>query len=373
MRFPRWFRLLPSLVALPCLSAVALAESPPSRCYRRAEFRPPEETFRKGSLPANAPAMVFIPSQGWGAHPVQDYEIELRDQDQTVVPVSFEAEGDRYLIRPARAMNGPQLSMRYRDLCGSFPATYTFPVTVTAPAALPTSAGTARLRNEHADYSGLPSCLPAKVHMVVDVTMSPELRAYRGLTRWEITYKGKTTTVAYGDLQSSDEVAYVQLEDLCGPGVESVGGPVTIAAHVAGATSDPPPLQLTVNARCPYFGTEKAPPACTVIEPAPVEPAPSPDGGGWVMVIDAGVVADVTNDHAGPGAPVSDAGVIGEVAQMPPRNGGAAANGSGGGCRVASAAESDGPGPLAAAGLALLGIALLGRARARGDVRRQAR
>jgi hypothetical protein len=191
-----------------------------------------------------------------------------------------------------------------------------------------------------------------------------------GLSRWEITYKGKTTPVAYGDLQSSGEVAYVLLEDVCGPNVESVGGPLTIAVHVAGATSDPPPLQLTVSARCPYFGTYKAPPACSSVEPGPVEPAPSPDGGAPVVIVDAAVTSDLTNDHAGTGSSVSDAGVVDEVSPTPPRNVGTTSGGSGSGCRMATS-ECGGvvPGPLWAIGLALA-VGFARRARLRGDKRR---
>jgi hypothetical protein len=101
-----------------------------------------------------------------------------------------------------------------------------------------------------------------------------------GRTRWTITYKGKTQRVQYGDLQMNDKVAYVPLDETCGPTTERVGGPLTIAAHVAGASSDPPPLELTVDARCPDYMSPKAPPACTGQSAPPAEPGSSIRDGG---------------------------------------------------------------------------------------------
>ncbi len=267
-------RLLPALLVF--VSAAAHAESPPSPCSRRAEIRP-----RTGALPVDAPALVFLPAQGWNFHPIGDYAIELRDQDPDVVPVTIDQDGDAYLIRPGRPLRGTELSVRFRDVCtagGGFSTTER-KVPLAPAATPPASIGTAGLRGG-ADFGplGLPACLPAPVSMVVDVQMSPALQAYRELTRWEIGYRGQTTWVGYGDLQTSGQVAYVPLEDSCGRDDRSVGGPLVLRAHVAGA-GDLPPVQMTIDALCPYYGTEKQPPACSGTDGGTSSSPGSPDGG----------------------------------------------------------------------------------------------
>ena len=265
-------------------------------------------------MPSNAPALVFYPAVGWVPQAVADYQIEVRDQDDTVVPVTLEAEGRGHLIRPMRPLRGMALKVRARNFCTSFPSIMEQTIPLTPPSPLPTAIGTARLREEARFSAGLPRCLPASVHMVVDVTMTPEMQAYRPVSRWDITYRGKTTRVEYGDLQSSLEVAYVLLEDTCGPDTETVGGPLTIAAHVAGAGSDPPPLEVTISSRCPYYGTEKMPPPCSSVdagEPSHPEP-PVTDAGpaGPGPTIDGpGVGADPSPPPAGldAGAPTDSA------------------------------------------------------------------
>ena len=228
----------------------------------------------------NAPALVFMPPVGWGLRPIADYEIELRDQDQNVVPVTFTPDGAHHLVRPSRELQGAQLSVRYRDFCTSFPTTSTTTISLAASSPLPTTIGSAALREPIARYLGDHArCLPAGVSMVVDVRMSPELQAYRGVTRWQITYNGRTRSVEYGELQTGVDQAYVALEDTCGSSTETVGGPVTIAAHVAGATSDPPPLTLMVSARCPDFGSPKAPPRCPSVDAGLPDAAPVVDAG----------------------------------------------------------------------------------------------
>jgi hypothetical protein len=264
----------------------AWAETPGSPCLTRADLRPRPASYG-APLPVNAPALVFFPPSGWNYHPIADYEIELRDQDPDVVPVTFQAEGnDIFLIRPGRELRGAELTVKYKDFCIPLYGMNEQKVALAPASPLPTTIGTAALRGSFADYGGgtQPPCLPAPVHMVVDVTMSPELAAYRGVARWTVTYNGRTQLVKYGDLQMSDKVAYVQLDDTCGPTTERVGGPVNIAAHVAGATSDPPPLELTVDARCPDYMSPKAPPPCNGGPPEPTNPRPEPgssirDGG----------------------------------------------------------------------------------------------
>jgi hypothetical protein len=245
------------------MGAPARAETPPTNsCYQPQRFVP-----AVGSLPSDAPAFVFIPEQGWTVRPIADYEIVVRDQDQNVVPVTFEAEGRNYLIRPSRPFRGDRLSVRFHNFCPNIPiAVEEVAIDVGPASALPTTIGTGMLREPVAHYSFLP-CLPSQVWMQVEVRLSPEMQAYHAVSRWEVSYRGQTRRIGYGEAQTGDGVVYLGLEDVCGVDTRSVGGDVTIAAHVAGASSDPAPLQLTVEALCPDYQSPKPPPSCHPLPP----------------------------------------------------------------------------------------------------------
>jgi hypothetical protein len=264
-----WVRPLLAVGVLLAARGAAWAEAPSNPCTRTPGLRPGSDGFR-GTLPVNAPALVFFPPTSGSYRAFTDYEIELRDQDQDVVPTTFMSDVDGFLVRPGRELRGGELTVKYKDFCIPFHSIKEVKVGLTPASPLPTTIGTATQRDAVARYTGAgPTCLPAPVQIVVDVRMSPELAAYRAVTRWQVDYRYKIERVAYGELSMSDEVAFVGLADVCGPNIERVWGSASIAVHVAGASSDPPPLELMIDARCPDFGSPGAPPACNGQPPGP--------------------------------------------------------------------------------------------------------
>jgi hypothetical protein len=243
---------------------------------------------RQGSAPANAPALVFAPGNTAHDTQVSGYELELRAPDDSIVPYTMvqDPESSEYLIKPDKPLDVGTYRFRYHQLCSyGFPAGYDQTiVSIAAPATLPTEIGTAKVRSPVAEISGNATCLPVKVYTVVDVTMSPEFAAYQALARYRVTFRQQPLAMDahfqhdrpgeldYGNIQSSATVLYFGINDTCALGQERVQGRLEIAAHIAGATSDPAPLVVDVDVACPTF-KYGPPPLCADLDAGTSIPA----------------------------------------------------------------------------------------------------
>jgi hypothetical protein len=258
--------------------APARAESPGSPCTRWPAVHPSNYT----RLPRNAPALVFVPPQGWFVFDgsADDYILSLQTPDGNVVPTSLARDGERTLIRPKQPLTGMQVILRYRNVCTAYTSIGSSDarIELDAEAALPETIGslvpaTAARREREVPWDA--ACTPpaSEVYIPLEIKMSPGLSAYRGVARWEVSYRGRTQSYDYGELvagTSDGRSAFLSLKDDC-TGVESVGGPLEVKVHVAGATVDPPALFTTVTASCPALPgpQDKGPPACSPFDAGP--------------------------------------------------------------------------------------------------------
>jgi MYXO-CTERM domain-containing protein len=239
--------------------------------------------------------------------PVSAFELELRAPDGSIVPTTMvpDTESSEYLIKPSQPLDVGTYKFRYRRLC-----TYLNPtgydetlVFIGAATPLPSVVGTAQVRSQVAEMAGSTTCLPLKVDAVVDVTMSPEFAAYQELARYRVTFRLQPLQlpsylprdppgeVDYGNIPYSTAVLSFPIRDTCELGQERIQGRLEIAAHIAGATSDPPPLVVDVDVACPSLKNGTLP-LCTDLD------------SGTVVVADAATPADgslpnTSSDEAG--------------------------------------------------------------------------
>jgi MYXO-CTERM domain-containing protein len=276
MRFPSDWYSSTSTLAATLLTVGVLwptptrAESPYSPCTRAEAVHPDAYT----RLPRNAPALVFVPPAGWFAFDgsANDYLLSLEDPDGNVVATTFSREGERTLIRPTRPLQGMRALLRYRDVCRlASPTLAAASVELDVEAPLPEVIGSLHPGSDARRAEEVPwnaTCTPpaAAVHVPLEIKMSPALAAYRGVARWEVSYRGRTRAYDHGELggSQSDGSVRLLLDDDCS-GLSNTGGPLEVKVHVAGATGDPPALLTTVSARCPSppGALDKAPPPCS--------------------------------------------------------------------------------------------------------------
>jgi hypothetical protein len=245
-------------------AGITRAESPPRPCWQSAAVRPGPG----GSLPRNAPALVFEPPMGWWDGPIENYALALHDSDGNVVPTAAAFEGDDVLVRPQRALTGGEATLRYRNVCNELNPMGEQRVRIDPESPLPTAVGAVSPTAAVATATNSSCASHTKVKLSVAVELTPEMAAYRDVARWRITYQGQTRLVGYGALSGLSgtprNVVHFDLEDDCPVGREAVGGSVVVRAHVAGADSDPEPASGTVGARCPTASAVGARPACPV-------------------------------------------------------------------------------------------------------------
>lgn len=296
----------------------AHAESPPRPCYRDAEVFP----RTTGSIPAGAPALVFLPARFVSERPISAYALELRGPSGEIIAHTLEADGQAYLLRPVTALELGRYQVQYTDLCSYYSPTQkrTVEVKVEEAVALPTRVGDPRAGSAPAvRFKGIyePKCQPAEVIINFVLDLSPEMAAYKEVVRYEVAYKGKSRTLFYGEAHAFDRSVRLEVEDSCNLR-ELVGGEVIVTAHVAGAASDPAPLRFQLTATCPGIGSEPKPP---MDARPPLPTCGSTDGGSGsrdtgATGLDAGTAQDALAKR-----PSSNGGGGCHVASLPARGG----------------------------------------------------
>ncbi|HEY0715577.1 MAG TPA: hypothetical protein VGF45_23045 [Polyangia bacterium] len=248
------FQLRPSLVltsvtvgAALVYAGVARAESAANPCWQLAEVRP----LPTGSLPRNAPAILFRPPRGWSDGPVENYDLTLQESDGNVAPATARFEGDDVLLRPQRELKGGEVTLRYRNVCNTLNPMGEQRIRLDPPSQLPTSLGTIRSEAEITVAGGAACAVNTRASLVIRIDLTAEMAAYRDVARWQISYKGQTRLVDYGGLTDANRaVVQFALDDDCA-GRDAVGGSVTVRAHVAGAETELEAASGTVSGRCP--------------------------------------------------------------------------------------------------------------------------
>lgn len=345
MLFARDVRIMGLIgcAALSLVTAEARAESPARPCYDTPHIHP-----RDRRLPANAPAIGFATGHWRVPRPVGDFELSWKGADDQAVAFSIDAERGEYLLRPAASLRPGDHTVAYRELCSYVtPSGFvTTTLMVGPPATLPTTLGTAMQRPEYSRYSEQPTCDPVKVGAIVDLTMSADLRAFRDLTRFTLTYKGSPLpfdtyygeafdgTSDYGSMQGNETTLYFQVRDVCLAGQERAQGTLEIRGHVAGSASDPQPLQVPISIVCP------------VGKYAPLVPCAA-DGGTPGAFDDAGAPSDAPGAvpwHQDAGTRPGPGDDAAQTLPMPSRgdSGAWTRPGSSGGCSTARSGASSG-------------------------------
>jgi MYXO-CTERM domain-containing protein len=270
------------------------AESPPRSCNQDMHIHP-----RNGTMPANAPSLVFAPAAFGSVAPPSLNEVEWRAPDDSVVSFTSVAEGSAFLLSPTEVLVPGTHHLRYRDQCNYANPTGIRETSVwVGPAVpLPQSVGTARLRDAFAELSPPSDCMPVNTYVVVDVTMSADFAAYRELARYRVSYRDLPLQMDgyyqpdppgeldYGNVQGSETVLYFLVRDSCDIGQPRIKGTLKIEAFVAGVQEGLPPLLVEIDAACPTF-KYGAPPACSGQDASPASAldsgileSPSRDGG----------------------------------------------------------------------------------------------
>jgi MYXO-CTERM domain-containing protein len=265
------------------------AESSPRPCYSDPQVLPSPAR----SVPAGAPALVFIPASLGSQRPISAWDLELRGPDGELLESTLEADGSAYLIKPAASLRPGRYEVRKYDLCSYYTPTQKIAssVTVSEAVALPTTIGA--LATDVQPVAQLPdptpTCRPALTYIGYVLDLSPEMAAYEEVARYTISYKGNTYDVPYGISNANGRRLQLYAYDYCYSSGDTIEGEVTITGHVAGATSDPAPLKFQLSVKCPAFDL----PVCSVLVDGAAVPG---------AVVDAGAPPYTSNPDAAPDA-----------------------------------------------------------------------
>jgi hypothetical protein len=239
------------------VTSAAWAESAPAQ--PACQLRPTPAYDR--TVPANAPALVVIDfspatvkagasvSSLTPSGPSLTLTPDTKSEGATLLlPQSSFAPSTKYtydLETSCVLTNGTDAS------APGYPRTEKVSFETVGEVALPTTIGTAQVREATAD--GTP----------VDITPSAELAAYLAVARFELWSDGKlSTTGGYGEFAANDgplrftlRHPYLQRsgQNVCkgqDGGTTTVTG-IELRAHVAGAATDPTPLSFDATVVCP--------------------------------------------------------------------------------------------------------------------------
>jgi hypothetical protein len=271
------------MIRLALVCALILGPGAALAC-RPAQCRPAVLLGETRTIPANAPAIPFtVTSRVASDEAVFENGVELRDGAGALLESTIEADpGDSIgrLVRPALPFTpGTTLGVRLTETCGG-PATGESSTVeshyVIGPAApLPTRIGTLEALDPEllTDFSGstgafcgqftFEKVLRRRLKLTLDPALTPWLAVTRlellvSGTRWSLRRAGEFDAAALAQ-PPADEGRVKDVNILfraCGKVVGVAGedrgltaGHFTarLVAHVAGAPSDPPPLEIPID------------------------------------------------------------------------------------------------------------------------------
>lgn len=220
------------------------------------------------TVPANAPALVVVSRDGTGTGGSLAAGLLLEDASGVRVPLTPASgaspdpnvfafgtplvEGQTYRLSiPATSCDG--------TLQGPSETTFeTGP-----PVALPSSIGAAAATASHIEqrdiFTQSGSCTaPATIAVTtITVTPTPELDAYLGVTNVSMTVDGVGNGGMYYGTGAPGKPVQLELTTTChsndkaiSPGIGTGTHHVSISATIAGAMTEPPPLELDVTLDC---------------------------------------------------------------------------------------------------------------------------
>jgi hypothetical protein len=224
------------------------------------EPRPPEMVPHvPATVPANVPALITVRQTDGpviGVASLLQLKVDGRSKfDEWVDPFVDRPDPPVYLLNPTggQLAPGPHVLTYVQE--ANRHAAHVVKFSVIAPAPLPTRLGTVT-----ATRKTIGPCPPGKSGgrdlATLDVTMAPEMAPFLGAVMLTLSSEGRV--IERTDYGQSDAKVSFGVAAACGgadPGcMDNVLAPGThtfsIAAHVAGATSDPPPVSTTIEL-CP--------------------------------------------------------------------------------------------------------------------------
>lgn len=247
----------------------AAACSPPS-C--RAATAP-----RGGNIPNNAPAIPFL--AGTPTTPAPSFRLVAGDTTIATTLKTDSSYGAGSLLVPSAPLPSGGVDLVWDEACGNpQPVEVRRHFSVGSPVALPTAAGAVTATNRTVGTRNVGtasgSCTTDIEAVSFDITLDPttELRGYREITTFEIRLDDQAVAWPYyGTAREADDgpLTIATLHAACGTraSYDDNGAPlgihtVSVRAHVAGATTDPPAVSTNVNFSC-TDATVPPPPAET--------------------------------------------------------------------------------------------------------------
>lgn len=229
-----------------------------------------------GVLPANAPALVFRPGMISRTDETRVAKVALLAADGSVIPYQVQpdpAAPDHHLVTPSAALQeGGMYRLANLSSCTTggiespawAPFNQTFSVGRAAP--LPTSIGTVTVRPSRpmTVEVGHPSLCsaPAPVGAAeLELALTTEMESYKAVARWTLKVDGKVEfTSQYGSYEAGQpDRSALRPYTVCGgdhasPWLTAGSHTGELSVHVAGATTDPPPLAFSFEVDCPGDG-----------------------------------------------------------------------------------------------------------------------
>jgi hypothetical protein len=228
----------------------AWAESSALRCSRQENV-----LSSQIPLPANAPALVVIPALSNVVRNPVDFMFQMTNASGDPAAVLSNQEEDVILLRPEAALSPGKYTLEYQDFCASYLAsnqTKQAKVIVGPPVALPTEIGTLGAVRVWST-AGSRSCFPMPVQVEIPLIFSPEMNAYREVSRYRMALGEQRQQANYGDYRVyPSRLAFTFDGFTCTRGQKGFTVPLQVSAHVAGATSDPATISATLEIPCPY-------------------------------------------------------------------------------------------------------------------------
>jgi hypothetical protein len=268
----RFWVLPSSVLALVCMTTPARAVSDAALCSSPTVVYPSSDR----TLPANAPALVLRLASNLPPPTMEELALELRGPDGAPLAVEPSLGGgstERLVyIRPGAELPLGTSLLSFRDFCSRAPeARLSYPIQVVSASPLPDRIGEVRM--EVVEPFG-PGCQGYPAQLQVEVTPSPELLAYSAVAAAVLRWKVDTiSSTPFGAGWSGGRMRTTLPG--CSGSTEIEEGRLTVVFHIAGAASDPPPVELDVSLRCP---SQAGRPPCEAGAPPDETGRPSPDG-----------------------------------------------------------------------------------------------
>lgn len=245
---------------------------------------------RGGNLPSNAIAIPYLPGSGAPTFKL----VDGAGADIATTVKSDPWSGGQLLV-PTKALPAGKVDLVFAETCGGPGGEQRKSFSVGSDVALPNAVGTLKAVNRAvgditvSTSSG--SCINHVQAVTFDLQIDPtnELRAYREVISYRVAVDGEDMIwPGYGSSVEADDgpLTFARIHAVCSDrkAGDNNGPPLgihtlSVKAHVAGATTDPPPALLAINLSCTDATQPEQPKSAVDVPtstPSPhVDPPPS--------------------------------------------------------------------------------------------------